>query len=64
MMNNAHMQAQATYPELLFDLAGVGLGVQAVHVIVDRSQLVGWDGGVPAQTRLQDGVVDEHVLLL
>ena len=52
------------HPELLFNGAGVGLRVQAVHVVVDRAQLIGRDGGVPAETRLQDGVVDEDVLLL
>ena len=53
-----------SHPEFLFDLAGVGLGIQAVHVVVDRSKLIGWNSGVPTETRLQDGVVDEDVLLL
>ena len=52
------------HPELFFNGAGVGLGVQAVHVVVDWAQLIGRDGGVPAETRLQDGVMDEDVLLL
>lgn len=53
-----------TDPELLFDLAGVGLRVQAVHVVIDRAKLIGRDCGVAAKTRLQDGVMDEHILLL
>lgn len=52
------------YLELVFDLAGVGLGVQPADVVVDGSELTHWDGGVPTQTRLQDGVVNKHVLFL
>ena len=53
-----------SYSELFFDWTRVGLGVQSVHLIVNRTKLIGWDGGVAAETRLQDGVMDEDVLLL
>lgn len=52
------------YLELIFNLAGVGLGVQSADVVVDGSELTHWDGCVPTQTGLQDGVVNKHVLLL
>lgn len=52
------------YPELLFDLTGIGLRIQSVHLIVNWAQLIGWNRCVTAETRLQDGVVDEDVLLL
>lgn len=53
-----------THPELLFDLAGVCLRVQLVHVVVQRPDLGGRDGGVSAETGFQNGIMDEHVLLL
>ena len=53
-----------SYSELFFDWTRVGLGVQSVHLVVNRTKLIGWDGGVTAETRLQDGVMDEDVLLL
>lgn len=52
------------HPKLLFNGAGVGLRVQAVHVVVHGAELAGRNGGVAAQTRLQNGVVDEDILLL
>lgn len=55
---------QESHPELLFNLGGVGLGVQSVHFIVDRAQLIGRNGGVTTKTSLQDGVVNEDILLL
>lgn len=53
-----------SHPELLFNGAGVGLRVQAVHVVINGSQLTGGDGGVTAETCFQNGVVDEDILLL
>ena len=55
---------ECSHPEFLFDGAGVGLRVQAVHVIVDRTELTSGNGGVAAETCLQNGVVDEDILLL
>lgn len=52
------------YPELLFDLTRVGLRIQSVHLVINRAQLIGWNRSVATQTRLQNGVVDEDVLLL
>lgn len=52
------------HPELLLDGTGVGLRVQPVHVVVDGAQLAGGDGGVAAEARLQNGVVDKDILLL
>ncbi len=53
-----------TDSELLFDLAGVGLRVQAVHVVIHRAKLIGCDHGVATKTRLQYGIMDKHILLL
>ena len=55
---------ESAHPELLLNGAGVGLRVQAVHVVVHGAQLAGGNGGVAAEARLQDGVVDEDILLL
>lgn len=52
------------HPELLLHLAGVGLGVQAIHVVVDGAELRGRNGGVSTEAGLQDGIVDEDILLL
>ena len=52
------------YLELVLDLARVGLRVQPADVVVDSSELTHWDGCVPTQTRLQDGIVHKHILLL
>ena len=52
------------YLELVFEVGGVALGVYADHVIVCSFELAGRDGRLPAETRLQDGVMDEDVLLL
>lgn len=57
-------QVVFAHPKLLFNRAGVGLRVQAVHVVVHGAELAGRNGGVAAETRLQDGVVDEDILLL
>jgi hypothetical protein len=53
-----------TYPEFLLDLARIGLWVQLVHVIVERPDLGSGHRGVPTETGFQNGIVDEHVLLL
>lgn len=58
------MKSFIRYPELLFDLTGVGLRIQSVHLVINWTQLIGWNGRVAAETGLQDGVVDEDVLLL
>lgn len=53
-----------TYPELLFNLAGVSLWIQFVHVIIQRPNLGSRDGGVSTKTGFQDGIMDKHILLL
>ena len=50
--------------ELLSELRGVALRVHLQHLCVGEGVLVDGDGCLTAQTRLQDGVVDEHVLFL
>lgn len=52
------------YLKLLPELRGVALGVNLQHLLIGESELVNGDGGLSTQTGLQDGVVDEHVLLL
>lgn len=56
--------AHACYLKLLSELGGVALRVHLQHLLIDESELSDGDGGLSAQTGLQDGVVDEHVLLL
>lgn len=53
-----------SYLKFVFDLAGVGLGVQPADIVVEGAELAHGDGGVAAEARFQDGVVHEHVLLL
>lgn len=53
-----------TYPELLFNLAGVSLRIQFVHVIIQRPHLGSRDRGVATKTGFQDGVMDKHILFL
>lgn len=53
-----------SYLKFVFDLAGVGLGVQPADIVVERAELTHGDGGVATEACLQDGVVHEHVLLL
>lgn len=53
-----------SYLKFVFDLAGVGLGVQPADVVVERAELAHGDGGVAAEACLQDGIMHEHVLLL
>lgn len=52
------------YLELIFDLAGVRLGVQPADVVVERAELTHRDGRVATQACFQDGVVHKHILLL
>lgn len=52
------------YLELIFNLAGVGLGVQSADVVVNGSKLTHWDGSIPTQTGLQDRVMNKHILFL
>lgn len=58
------MNPLPSYPKLLFDWTGVGLGIQTVHVVVHRAELIGGNGGVTAKTRLQNGIMDKDILLL
>lgn len=53
-----------SYLKFIFDLAGVGLGVQPADVVIEGAELAHRDGRVAAETRFQDGVVHEHVLFL
>lgn len=53
-----------TYLKLVFDLAGVSLGVQPADVVVERAELTHGDGGVAAEACFQDGVMHKHILLL
>lgn len=53
-----------TYLKFVFDLAGVGLGVQPADVVVERAELTHGDGGIAAEACFQDGIVHKHVLLL
>lgn len=50
--------------ELLPQLRGVALRLYPHHLLVGGLELAGGDAGLPTQTGLQDGVVDEDVLLL
>lgn len=52
------------HPKFLLNGTGVGLRVQAVHVVVDGAELAGRDGGVATETCLKNGIVDEDILLL
>ena len=53
-----------SYLKFIFDLAGVGLGVQPADVVVEGAELAHRDGRVATETRFQDGVVHEHILFL
>lgn len=52
------------YLKLLSELRGVALRVNLQHLLVDESKLINRDGSLSAQASLQDGIMDEHVLLL
>lgn len=53
-----------SYLKFIFDLAGVGLGVQPADIVVERAELAHWDGCVATEACFQNGVMYEHVLLL
>lgn len=53
-----------SYLKFVFDLAGVGLGVQPADIVVERAELAHRDGGVATEARFQDGVMHKHVLFL
>lgn len=53
-----------SYLKFVFDLAGVGLGVQPADVVIERAELAHGDGGVATQACFQDGVVHKYILLL
>lgn len=50
--------------ELLPQLRGVALRLYPHHLLVGGLELAGRDAGLPTQTGLQDGIMDEDVLLL
>lgn len=52
------------YLKLLSELRRVALRVNLQHLLVGESKLINRDGCLSAQTGLQDGIMDEHVLLL
>lgn len=50
--------------KLLAQLRGITLGIHPQHLFVGDGELVHQDGRLSAQTGLQDGIMDEDVLLL
>lgn len=50
--------------ELLAELRGIALGIHPQQLLVGDGELVHQDGRLSAEAGLQDGVVDEDVLLL
>lgn len=50
--------------KLLAQLRGVTLGIHPQHLFVGDGKLVHQDGRLSTQTGLQDGIMDEDVLLL
>lgn len=52
------------YLKLIFYLAGIGLWIQSADVVIYGSELTDWNGRVATETRLQNGIMDKHVLLL
>lgn len=50
--------------ELLAKLRGIALGIHPQQLLVGDGKLVHQDGRLSAEAGLQDGVVDEDVLLL
>ena len=57
-------QRRPAHLELLPQRRGVALRVHAQQLLVGDGELVHGDGGLTTQAGLQDGVVDENVLLL
>lgn len=52
------------YLEFIFEVRGIALRIDADHVVICGFELAHGNRRLAAQTRLQDGVVDEDVLLL
>jgi len=52
------------YLKLLSELRGVALSVDLQHLLIGYGELVHRDGGLSTQTGLQNGIMDEHILLL
>lgn len=52
------------YLEFVFEVRGIALGIDADHVVVCGFELAHGNRRLATQTRLQDGIVDEDVLLL
>lgn len=50
--------------KLLPQLRGIALGIHSQHLFVGDRKLVHQDGRLSAKTRLQDGIMDEDILLL
>lgn len=63
-MDKAGVCVCVCYLELLSELGGVALRVHLQHLLIGESKLIDRDGGLATQTSLQDGVMNEHVLLL
>lgn len=53
-----------SYLKLLSELRRVALRINLQHLLIGESELVNGDGGLSTQTGLQNGIMDEHVLLL
>lgn len=52
------------YLKLIFYLAGIGLWIYPADVVIYGSELTNWNGRVAAETRLQNGIMDKHILFL
>lgn len=53
-----------SYLKFIFDLAGVGLGVQPADVVVEGAELAHRDGSIATEACFQDGIMHKHILLL
>lgn len=52
------------YLKLLSELRRVALRVNLQHLFIGERKLIYGDGSLSTQTSLQDGIMDEHILLL
>lgn len=52
------------YLKLLSELRGVALRVNLQHLLIGECKFINRDGSLSTQTSLQDGIMDEHILLL
>lgn len=52
------------YLKLLSELRRVALRVNLQHLLIGECKLINGDGSLSTQTGLQDGIMDEHILLL